>query len=111
ENPGADVNPDESQVPLQSAAQPATQRVCLGPMQKIFLRNLCAKAGERPKNLQPTEYQYQQRDRIHPVTQAHDERMLVYRLTDRPCLYVRDCGYLSRHVTCSSSVPLCVLCG
>ena len=48
-------------------------------MQQIFLRDLRAKTGKRAKDLQPTSDQHKQRYRVHPVAQAHRQRMLVNR--------------------------------
>src|SRR5579863_6289110 len=72
-----DVDPHKGQVPLKSASQPPSDGKCLGPVQKIFLWNLCAKAGERPKNLQAATHHHEKRNCIHPMAEANHQRMLV----------------------------------
>src|SRR5579864_1617307 len=76
---GGDVNPHERQVPLQRTAQPSADSKRLRPVQQIFLRNLRPKAGEGTENLQPAPYHDEQRDRIDPVTQTHEQWMLIHR--------------------------------
>ena len=63
---------------MQCSAQPTADGERLGPVDQIFLWNLDAKTWKRPEDLQAAANQYKQRNRIHPVTQAHDERMLVH---------------------------------
>src|SRR3954469_24804321 len=79
QQPTRDVNPHKSQVPLQRPAEPAADRERLRPIDQIVLRNFCAKAGKRSKNLQPAAHQHEQRNRIHPMAEPHDERVLVNR--------------------------------
>ena len=74
---GRNVYPHERQVPLQRTAEPASDCKGLRPMQQIFLRDLGAEAGKRAKDLQAAAHQHEQRDRIHPVTQANGQRMFI----------------------------------
>src|ERR1022692_2001717 len=48
-------------------------------MQQVLLRDLGAKARERPENLQPAAHHHKQRNRIDPVAQPHNKWMLVNR--------------------------------
>src|SRR5205823_14414046 len=50
------VDPHESEVPLQRAAQPVADGESLGPVQQIFLRDFCAETWKRAKDLQPAAY-------------------------------------------------------
>ena len=49
---GRDIDPHEGEVPLQSSTQPAADGERFRPVQKIFLRNLGAEAGEGAEDLQ-----------------------------------------------------------
>src|SRR5271169_351625 len=72
-----DVDPHESKVPLQCAAEPSAQGESLRPVEQVLLRDLCSEAREGPKDLQSAAYHYEQRDGIHPVTKPHHKRVLV----------------------------------
>src|SRR6266536_2412398 len=73
----SNINPHESQMPLQRATQPPANRKRFRPMQKILLRNFRSEAWKGAKDLQPAANQNEQRNRIHPMAEAHNERVLV----------------------------------
>src|SRR4051794_31004094 len=87
EKAGRDVNPHESEVPLQAAAQPSTECESLRPVQQIFLRNLRPETGEGAKNLKAAGHHHQQRNRIQPMREPHRPRMLVDSLLYFPGLW------------------------
>src|SRR5579871_291040 len=78
-----DVDPHESEMPLQSAAEPATDGESLRPIQQILFRNLGAETGERTKDLESAPYHDEQGHGIQPVAKANDERMFVHGTSDR----------------------------
>src|ERR1700723_298415 len=49
---GEHVNPDESEMPLQRAAEPASERQLPGDIHEICFRDFCAEAGEGAEDLQ-----------------------------------------------------------
>src|SRR5262245_33428696 len=100
--------PCETEMPLQRAAQPSAESHQVGEVQKILLRNLRTEARESHIDLQPAHDHHQQRDRVQPVSEAHQPWMFareyhspavdigLYRLYHQP-------GFRSRHKSPRSS--------
>src|SRR5207302_3928834 len=100
-----DVNPHESEVPLQSASEPAADGQGLGPVQQVLLRNLGAETGEGSKDLQAAAHQDNECDGIHPMTEAHDERMLASGGGDLAGLCGFDFERYGRHSASGAKAP------
>src|SRR5271166_6488505 len=52
QDPATNEDPHESEVPLECAAKPASNRDLPGDADQVLLRDLCAKAGKGTKDLQ-----------------------------------------------------------
>src|SRR5579859_6624280 len=68
---GRDIDPHEGEVPLQRTSQPSAKRKSLGPVEKIFLRDLRPEARKSAKDLESAADHHEERDRVQPVAQAH----------------------------------------
>src|SRR4029077_4027767 len=77
EQASANVDPHEGEVPLERAAKPSTDGERFWPMQQVFLRNLCAEAGEGTKNLQAASDHYEEGNGVDPMTQAYGQWVFV----------------------------------
>src|SRR4029077_16083977 len=77
EEASGDVDPHESQVPLQRATEPSAYSQRFWPVQQVFLRDFGAEAGKGAKNLQPAPHHHEQRDCVQPVAESHGPGMLI----------------------------------
>src|SRR6266851_1866174 len=59
---------------------------------------ICAEAGKRAENLQPAAHHHEQRNRVDPMAQPHNKRMLIHRLDDFARLWIVDFNHPAGHV-------------
>src|SRR5579864_5295708 len=85
-NACGNVDPHESEVPLQRAAEPTSNRKRLGPVQQIFLWNLGPETRERAKDLQAAAGHHKEGNRIYPMREPHWPPMLINSLYCFPAL-------------------------
>src|SRR5208282_4443467 len=69
--PRCQINPHESEMPLQCSAQPAADGKSLWPVDQVFLRDFGSEAGKSAEDLEAAAYHHKQRHGIHPVANAN----------------------------------------
>src|SRR5438270_13995042 len=85
------VDPHEREVPLQRSSKPAANGERLWPVDEDLFGDLGAEAGEGSKYLQAASHHYEKRNRVHPVAESNNERVLVNTFRDLVRFRVLDC--------------------
>src|ERR1700733_16332028 len=91
------IDPHEGKVPLQRTSQPTAQRKGFGPIEQVFLRDLCPEARECAKDLESAAHHHKKRDCVHPMAKAYHKRVFIDGLGNVAGLRVFDCDRAGCH--------------